>query len=125
MGSGEPAPGVSLTISAGICDLEQASSASELMALADGALYWAKAHGRDISFLYTPEVVEALSADDRADRLERTRILTGLRALARAVDAKDPSTQRHSERVATLAGTSPPRRAGRASASTARGTPTA
>ena len=104
VGSSEPAPGVSLTISAGICDLEQASSASELMALADGALYWAKAHGRDISFLYTPEVVEALSAEERAERLERTRILTGLRALARAVDAKDPSTQRHSERVATLAG---------------------
>jgi diguanylate cyclase (GGDEF)-like protein len=86
VGSSEPAPGVSLTISAGICDLEQASSASELMALADGALYWAKAHGRDISFLYTPEVVEALSADDRADRLERTRILTGLRALADALE---------------------------------------
>ena len=87
------------------------------MVLADGALYWAKAHGRDITFLYTPEVVEALSAEDRAERLERTRILTGLRALARAVDAKDPSTQRHSERVATLAGTSPPRTAGRARAS--------
>ena len=88
----------------GICDLEQASTASDLMVLADGALYWAKAHGRNITFLYTPEVVEALSAEDRAERLERTRILTGLRALARAVDAKDPSTQRHSERVATLAG---------------------
>ena len=104
VGSSEPAPGVSLTISAGICDLVQASTASDLMVLADGALYWAKAHGRNITFLYTPEVVEALSAEDRAERLERTRILTGLRALARAVDAKDPSTQRHSERVATLAG---------------------
>ena len=104
VGSSEPAPGVALTVSAGICDLERAGSASELMALADGALYWAKAHGRDISFLYTPEVVEALSAEDRAERLERTRILTGLRALARAVDAKDPSTLRHSERVAGLAG---------------------
>jgi diguanylate cyclase (GGDEF)-like protein/PAS domain S-box-containing protein len=100
----EPAPGVSLTVSAGVCDLDRASSASELMALADGALYWAKAHGRNISFLYTPEVVEALSAEDRAERLERTRTLTGLRALARAVDAKDPSTLRHSERVAGLAG---------------------
>jgi hypothetical protein len=26
------------------------------MVLADGALYWAKAHGRDITFLYTPEI---------------------------------------------------------------------
>jgi diguanylate cyclase (GGDEF)-like protein/PAS domain S-box-containing protein len=55
-------------------------------------------------FVWLMPETDALGAYDAAERLERTRILTGLRALARAVDAKDPSTQRHSERVATLAG---------------------
>ena len=47
--------------------------------------------------------VEELSATERAERLERRQALTSLRVLARAIDARDPSTQRHSERVADLA----------------------
>jgi putative nucleotidyltransferase with HDIG domain len=47
--------------------------------------------------------VKELSAQERAARLERQQALTGLRALARAVDAKDQSTREHSERVAELA----------------------
>jgi HD-GYP domain-containing protein (c-di-GMP phosphodiesterase class II) len=39
----------------------------------------------------------------RADRLARHQALGGIRALARAIDAKDPSTRLHSERVAALA----------------------
>ncbi len=95
--------GGGLTVSAGVCDTEHASGAAELYALADGALYWAKAHGRDASCRYSPAVVEVLSAEERARRLERSQALAALRALARAVDAKDPHTQRHSERVAALA----------------------
>ena len=92
-----------MTASAGVCDLTQAGSAGELLVqLTDGALYWAKSHGRDVTFRYTPEVVESLSAAERAERLERNQALAGLRALARAIDAKDPSTQAHSERVAEL-----------------------
>ena len=45
-----------------------------------------------------------LNAAERAEQLERTQALTGLRALARAVDAKDATTSEHSERVAALAG---------------------
>jgi putative nucleotidyltransferase with HDIG domain len=52
---------------------------------------------------YDPAIVEELSAADRAARLERDRALSGLRALAAAVDARDPSTLRHSERVSALA----------------------
>ncbi|HTI32399.1 MAG TPA: HD-GYP domain-containing protein [Miltoncostaea sp.] len=48
-------------------------------------------------------MVTDLSAEERADRLERVRALAGLRALARAVDAKDHLTRRHSERVAHVA----------------------
>jgi putative nucleotidyltransferase with HDIG domain len=91
------------TISAGICDLEYAGHADELFQLADGALYWAKAQGRDLSVCYTPQVVQVLSAEERAAQAERRQALKGLRALARAVDARDPLTRHHSERVASLA----------------------
>ncbi len=97
------APGVSLTISAGACDLSRAADAATLVRLADGALYWAKHNGRDLACLYSPETVREVSDAERADRLERLRGLEALRALARAVDARDPHTQRHSERVALLA----------------------
>ena len=91
-----------LTISAGICELSQAKDASQLMQLADGALYWSKAHGRNVCWVYNPEVVQELSAHERAEHLERSRALVGVRALARAIDAKDPLTRRHSERVSDL-----------------------
>lgn len=95
-----PAP--SITVSIGICDLEYASSAEELLRFADGALYWAKEHGRDAVWRYAPEVVTDLSQHDRAARLAHNQELAGIRALARAVDAKDHSTQLHSDRVASL-----------------------
>ena len=99
-----PADGsVHVTVSAGVCDLEQAGSAGELLKLAEGALYWAKQHGRDVAFLYSPSVVEELSAEERADRLQRVQALQSIRVLARAVDAKDSDTLQHSERVADLA----------------------
>ena len=92
-----------VTVSGGVCDLVEAKDASDLCRLADGALYWAKAHGRNVIFRYSPEVVEVLSAHDRADRLERSQSLSAIRVLARGVDARDPSTRQHSERVADLA----------------------
>jgi diguanylate cyclase (GGDEF)-like protein/putative nucleotidyltransferase with HDIG domain len=102
--AGTPVAGVGpVTISGGVCDLVYAEGAADLFRLADGALYWAKAQGRDVCFRYAPEVVAALSAEERAERLEREQALTSVRLLARVVDAKDPSTRRHSERVAELA----------------------
>ncbi|HEV7459654.1 MAG TPA: diguanylate cyclase, partial [Solirubrobacteraceae bacterium] len=92
-----------MTISAGICDLESAADADAMFRLADGALYWSKAHGRDVVWIYDPETVRELSAEERAHHLERRAALRGLRALARAIDAKDATTRRHSDRVAALA----------------------
>ncbi|MEW6583168.1 MAG: diguanylate cyclase [Actinomycetota bacterium] len=91
------------TISAGVASLDRAASAADLYRLADGALYWAKAHGRDKVVSYAPEVVTALSASEEAQQLARSQALNAVNVLARAVDAKDPYTQRHSERVADLA----------------------
>src|SRR5690606_35803853 len=92
-----------VTISAGVCDIGHAGDAGELYRLADGALYWSKNHGRDVVFLYSPDVVEVLSHAEQAARLGRQQALQSIRVLARAVDAKDPSTREHSERVADLA----------------------
>lgn len=92
-----------VTASAGVADLTQAADAGNLLRLADGALYWAKAHGRNVTLRYSPEVVHELSATERAERLARSQGVTALRALARAVDVKDPSTARHAERVAAVA----------------------
>jgi diguanylate cyclase (GGDEF)-like protein/putative nucleotidyltransferase with HDIG domain len=92
------------TVSAGVCDLAQAGGEGDrLYELADGAVYWAKAHGRDLSVRYSPDVVVDLSAAERAARLEQRRTLDAVRLLAQAVDARDPNTQRHSERVAEIA----------------------
>jgi diguanylate cyclase (GGDEF)-like protein len=98
-----PLPGHPVTVSVGVCDLDHARDADELVRFADGALYWVKAHGRDAVCRYTPEVVVVLSAGERAERLARSQAMAALRSLARALDVRDPSTHRHSERVAELA----------------------
>jgi diguanylate cyclase (GGDEF)-like protein/putative nucleotidyltransferase with HDIG domain/PAS domain S-box-containing protein len=96
--------GIAISLSAGVCDLDAAhGSTEELVRMADSALYWAKSHGRDQTFIFSPDTIESLSADERARRIQRDQSMAALRALARAVDAKDPGTLAHSERVADLA----------------------
>ena len=90
------------TVSVGLCDLEAATSGDEALRRADAALFWAKEHGRDLCWLYDPAVVRELDQRQRSRELDRSQALVGLRALARAIDAKDPATQEHSERVAAL-----------------------
>jgi putative nucleotidyltransferase with HDIG domain len=102
--SATPMPqGIAISLSAGVCDLETAhESSEELVRMADSALYWAKSHGRDQTFIFSPDTIESLSADERARRIKRDQSMAALRALARAVDAKDPGTLAHSERVADI-----------------------
>ena len=40
-------PGTTITLSTGLCDMQYASSADDLIRFADGALFWTKGHGRE------------------------------------------------------------------------------
>jgi diguanylate cyclase (GGDEF)-like protein len=95
--------GIRMTVSVGLCDLDAAPSADELLRRADAALFWSKEHGRDRCWVYDAAVVRDLAGHVRRRDIEQEQRLAGLCALARAVDAKDPATQEHSERVAALA----------------------
>ncbi len=91
----------SLSISAGVCSLDEASDGDTLVRLADRALYWAKHSGRNMTFRYTHDAQDMLAAP--AAQVANFQLMNGVRALARAIDAKDSSTREHSERVAALA----------------------
>jgi HD-GYP domain-containing protein (c-di-GMP phosphodiesterase class II) len=75
----------------------------ELLHLADGAMYWAKSHGKNRSFIYSSSIDFALSAEEAAERNLRAGLVNTVHALARAVDAKDGYTHSHSQRVARYA----------------------
>ena len=103
--AGRPFSGaVALTVSGGVCDLGDARGAAELYRLADEALFWAKGRGRNQIHRYTAgRAAEETSRSAPVRSAERQHTVRGVRALARAVDAKDPATRLHSERVADLA----------------------
>ena len=89
-----------VTASAGVADLADVGGADELLALAEVALAHAKSSGGDATFRHSAEL--------GADELEHTTADTAgglkrLKALARELDAEDPGTEGHSERVARLA----------------------
>jgi HD-GYP domain-containing protein (c-di-GMP phosphodiesterase class II) len=91
-----------ITVSAGLCDTNATTHSAQLMSFADRALYWSKAHGRNRCWIYDPELVDELSMQERAQQLESSQAVLGLRELARAIDDKDPATREHSDRVAAL-----------------------
>lgn len=80
-----------------------ADDKEELLRRADGAQYWAKYHGKNQAVRFDADVVQVLDADERIRRLEEQSHLATVRALAAAVDARDPLTQNHSRNVARLA----------------------
>ena len=97
------AHGITVTVSGGVCDLADAHGAAELYRLADEALYWAKGHGRNQLWRYSEAMAARTQASAAELRMEeRRQAVRGVGALARAGDAKDPSTRLHSERVADL-----------------------
>lgn len=95
---------ISVTVSAGISSFPaHARCKEELIKKADGALYWAKYHGKDQAFIFDSNVVETLDAEERVRRAEEQSYLNTVQALAAAVDARDHYTQFHSRHVASLA----------------------
>ena len=99
----KPFPGVGyLTASIGIASSASADGAGDLYRQAEVALHWAKVSGRNRAVPYTFQVAEEVFTRRGADRAEAPS-LRAMRALAWAVDAKDPHTNRHSMRVADFA----------------------
>ena len=89
-------------------------------ALADGALYWAKSNGRDAACRYAPDVVEELSAAERAERLERPQALAA-RARARPRDRRQgPGDDRATPSASPTSPRGSPRRSGWAAERVAR-----
>lgn len=96
-----------VTVSAGIASFHEAGDRDTLFRQADRALYEAKRRGRNRTVRHS-EIADShpgqMSADaQRAREAEQAHALPALRALARAIDAKDPATFQHSERVAQIA----------------------
>ena len=91
-----------LTASLGISSSASADGAADLYRQSEVALHWAKVSGRNRAVAYSFRVAEEVFSRRGADRAE-TPSLRAMRALAWAVDAKDPHTHRHSARVADLA----------------------
>ena len=88
-----------------MCELGEDANADELHRLADVALYWAKAHGRNIVFRYTPETAAHLAGQDdpKAAASAHGLRLDALHAVARMVEQGHPTSDGHAERVGDLA----------------------
>jgi diguanylate cyclase (GGDEF)-like protein/putative nucleotidyltransferase with HDIG domain len=95
---GEP-----VTVSAGIASYpSSASDRDQLLRVADGALYWAKNHGKNRSCVYSPSVVRIYTPEELAETAERHARLKAAEGLIRVVDAKDTYAGAHSQSVSRL-----------------------
>lgn len=93
-----------VTVSAGVATFPQhGRERDSLIRLADGALYWAKEHGKNQVRLARPDVAELSEFRRVAGGVDRVARFRAAASLARAVDSRDAYTGSHSERVATFA----------------------
>jgi diguanylate cyclase (GGDEF)-like protein/putative nucleotidyltransferase with HDIG domain len=92
-----------VTITVGIASFPRyALTADELQQVADGALYWAKRHGKNRSCVYSPSVVRIYSPNELGEIAERQARLRAAENLIRIVDSKDTYTGEHSQAVGKL-----------------------
>jgi diguanylate cyclase (GGDEF)-like protein len=97
------AHGAAVTISAGLATFpDHAGDPDALERVADGALYWAKEHGKNRSCVYSPSLVRIFTPAELELRAERSVRLRAAENLVRVVDAKDAYTGAHSESVSLL-----------------------
>lgn len=93
-----------VTASAGVAVFPRnGESASDIVKVAEAALFEAKSVGGAHLFIYHDDQVGDHSARARIARLESERKIAAATALAAAVDARDRVTQDHSRNVAVLA----------------------
>jgi diguanylate cyclase (GGDEF)-like protein/putative nucleotidyltransferase with HDIG domain len=93
-----------ITVSAGVATFPQhGRERDSLIRLADGALYWAKEHGKNQVRLARADVAELSEFRRVASGVDRIARFRAAASLARAVDSRDAYTGSHSERVANLA----------------------
>jgi diguanylate cyclase (GGDEF)-like protein/putative nucleotidyltransferase with HDIG domain len=93
-----------ITVSAGVATYPQhGRERDSLIRLADGALYWAKEHGKNQVRLARPDVAELSEFRRVASGADRVARFRAAASLARAVDSRDAYTGSHSERVSALA----------------------
>ena len=81
----------------------QAGRPESLIDNAGRALQWARTHGGDRTFLFHAETAEILRGEEREDSPGDDEVLTTILALVATIDARHPSTARHSENVGRLA----------------------
>jgi diguanylate cyclase (GGDEF)-like protein/putative nucleotidyltransferase with HDIG domain len=95
----------SITGSAGVATYPQhGRERDSLIRLADGALYWAKEHGKNQVRLARPDVADLAEFRRIASTTDRIAHFRAAASLARAVDSRDAFSGSHSDRVATLSG---------------------
>jgi putative nucleotidyltransferase with HDIG domain len=98
------AHGEPVTVSAGIAGFPaHGADRDALLRVADGALYWAKNHGKNRSCVYAPSVVTIFTPEELAVTAERNARLRAAEGLIRVVDAKDTYAGAHSQSVSRLA----------------------
>jgi len=96
--------GSTVNVSAGIATYPQHSlDRSELVRVADNALYWSKEHGRGRAHVYRPDVEELAELRWLIEGRDRAACMRAAASLAHAVDARDAYTGSHSYVVGELA----------------------
>ena len=93
-----------VTLSAGIATYpHHGLERSELVRIADSALYWSKEHGKSRVRVYGPDVVELAELRRAADGRDRAARFLAAGSLARVIDGRDAYTGVHSAEVGELA----------------------
>ncbi len=96
--------GGSLSMSAGVASYPQHGvERTELVRVADSALYVAKEQGKNTVRVYRPDVIELAELRRLAEGPDRAARLRAAASLAHAVDARDAYTGSHSYMVGELA----------------------
>ena len=99
----EAVPGLAVRLSAGVVTYPQLGlDRSEIVAVADQAMYLAKEHGKGRVRAYHPDLAELPPFTGLGDAPDREARLRAAASLAHAVDARDAYTGRHSYVVAQL-----------------------